>query len=150
MSGVVDKVEGAAENKLGQDAQPGDGIERTADNDINQGVDQVANDSGVPQQDDNTINEVADRKVNEDIPVIIIVVHYNIQTVALMLDQCSAGYFDYVPWFPDGHTTHTNDIGSALMKTHLVHGLLAFKLYPTFLLSILPLRYYMLPATSSS
>ncbi|KAJ6548555.1 hypothetical protein B0H19DRAFT_1265369 [Mycena capillaripes] len=68
MSGLVDKIEGAAENKLGQDAQPGDGIERTADNDVNQGVDQVANDIGVPQQDDNLINEVADRKVNEDIP----------------------------------------------------------------------------------
>ena len=88
MSGLVDKIEGAAENKLGQDAQPGDGIERTADNDANQGtllvvseswtsqrrifchvgVDQVANDIGVPQQDDNVINEVADKKVNEDIP----------------------------------------------------------------------------------
>jgi hypothetical protein len=31
-------------------------------------VDQVANDIGVPQQDDNVFNEVADRKVNEDIP----------------------------------------------------------------------------------
>ncbi|KAJ7143920.1 hypothetical protein C8R44DRAFT_864933 [Mycena epipterygia] len=68
MSGLVDKVEGMAENKLGQDAQPGDGIERTADNDVNQEVDKVANDIGVPQQDDNVINEVADRKVNEDIP----------------------------------------------------------------------------------
>ncbi|KAF7342829.1 hypothetical protein MSAN_01998900 [Mycena sanguinolenta] len=68
MSGLVDKIEGAAENKLGQEAQPGDGVERTADNEVNQGVDQVANDVGVPQQDDNVINEVADRKVNQDIP----------------------------------------------------------------------------------
>ncbi|KAJ7721515.1 hypothetical protein B0H16DRAFT_1738252 [Mycena metata] len=68
MSGIMDKVEGAAENKLGQEAQPGDGVERTADNDVNQGIDQAASDVGVPQKDDNAINEVADRKVNEDIP----------------------------------------------------------------------------------
>ncbi|KAJ6459625.1 hypothetical protein C8R45DRAFT_1109489 [Mycena sanguinolenta] len=68
MSGIVNKVEGAAENKLGQDAQPGDGVERTADNAVNQGVDEAANAGGVPQQADNTMNEVADRKVNQDIP----------------------------------------------------------------------------------
>jgi hypothetical protein len=45
MSGLVDKVEGMAENKLGQDAQPGDSIERTADNDVNQGTFLVVSES---------------------------------------------------------------------------------------------------------
>ncbi|KAK7006345.1 hypothetical protein R3P38DRAFT_3037933 [Favolaschia claudopus] len=68
MSGLVDKIEGAAENKMASDAQPGDNVERTADNDVNREVDQVASDVGVPQQADNTINEIADKKVNDDIP----------------------------------------------------------------------------------
>jgi hypothetical protein len=37
MSGFMDKLSGAVDNKLNQDAQPGDGVERTADNDANQG-----------------------------------------------------------------------------------------------------------------
>lgn len=88
MSGLVDKLSGAVDEKLNQESQPGDGVERAADGDVNQGlfhysrlillvhgwgwfsgIDQVANDIGAPQQDDNKINEVADRKVNEDIPL---------------------------------------------------------------------------------
>lgn len=37
MSGLMDKLSGAVDNKLSQDAQPGDGVERTADSDANQG-----------------------------------------------------------------------------------------------------------------
>jgi hypothetical protein len=35
---------------------------------VGTGIDQAANDMGIPQQDDSKINEVADRKVNQDIP----------------------------------------------------------------------------------
>lgn len=38
MSGLMDKVEGAADNKLNQDAQPGDSVERSADSDVNNGT----------------------------------------------------------------------------------------------------------------
>jgi hypothetical protein len=38
MSGLMDKISGAAESKLGQDSQPGDGVERSADNTVNQGM----------------------------------------------------------------------------------------------------------------
>jgi len=38
MSGIMDKIGGAVDNKLNQQAQPGDGVERTADNDANQGL----------------------------------------------------------------------------------------------------------------
>ncbi|KAK6996389.1 hypothetical protein R3P38DRAFT_3070699 [Favolaschia claudopus] len=68
MSGLADKAKGAAENKLSKDSQPGNNVERTADNTVNQGMDKAANNAGVPQQADNTANEVADRKVNQDIP----------------------------------------------------------------------------------
>jgi hypothetical protein len=36
MSDLLNKAEGFAENKLSQDAQPGDGVERAADSGVNQ------------------------------------------------------------------------------------------------------------------
>jgi hypothetical protein len=38
MSGLMDKLSGAVDNKLNQESQPGDGVERTADADANQGL----------------------------------------------------------------------------------------------------------------
>eukprot|EP00249_Psilotum_nudum_P035765 c57082_g1_i1 orf=1-180(-) len=60
MSGLMDKVEGMADNKLNQDAQPGNQVEGRADNAANDKVNEVANDAGVPQQDDGFIDKVAD------------------------------------------------------------------------------------------
>jgi hypothetical protein len=37
MSGLMDKVTDAAQNKLGKDSQPGDKVESGADNAVNQG-----------------------------------------------------------------------------------------------------------------
>lgn len=94
MSGLLDKAQDMASNKLNQDAQPGDGVERSADSGVNNGtyfqwkyrrylerdekefanrrfsleLNQAANDVGVPQQDDQTLDKAADAKVNSDIP----------------------------------------------------------------------------------
>lgn len=90
----MDKAKGALDNKLNNDAQPGDAVEAKADNAANDSrskqsntilnyrdetwvdalltptleVNNAANDVGVPQQDDGFIDKVADRKVNQDIP----------------------------------------------------------------------------------
>lgn len=93
----MDAIKNAAENKLGKDSQPGDNVERSADNAVNQGttsrpfvashdplipfcchsthtdstateVDSLAGQAGVPGSADNTINEAVDTKVNDDIP----------------------------------------------------------------------------------
>ncbi|KAK9778633.1 putative Antitoxin [Seiridium cardinale] len=68
MSGIVGDLEQAAGSKMNKDAQPGDNIERTADQDVNQEVNKVAGDAGVPQGADNTIDQAVDGKVNSDIP----------------------------------------------------------------------------------
>lgn len=68
MSDLVDKVKGFADNKLNQKAQPGDGVERSADSGVNPKLDNIAGNLGLPQQDDSTLNNVADAKVNSDIP----------------------------------------------------------------------------------
>ncbi|KIV78554.1 hypothetical protein PV11_06199 [Exophiala sideris] len=68
MSGLMDKIGQKADQTLNNKAQPGDGVERTADNDVNSGVNDVANDVGVPQQDDSMIDKAADAKTNSDIP----------------------------------------------------------------------------------
>lgn len=51
MSGLMDKVEGVADNKLNQDAQPGDSVERTADSDVNNGTFQPLLPVSSPQSD---------------------------------------------------------------------------------------------------
>ncbi|TID27100.1 hypothetical protein E2P81_ATG01553 [Venturia nashicola] len=61
---VTDAV-GKEEDKAGQ---PGNGIERGADNAVNGKVDEFANDAGVPQAADKTINDAVDSKVNGEIP----------------------------------------------------------------------------------
>ncbi|KAK4949978.1 hypothetical protein LTR10_011820 [Elasticomyces elasticus] len=68
MSGLMDKIGQKADQTLNNKAQPGDSVERTADNDVNSGVNDVANDVGVPQQDDSMIDKAADAKTNSDIP----------------------------------------------------------------------------------
>lgn len=85
----MDKVGQKLNDKLNKDAQPGNKVEGTADNSVNDSesipplflslrdvmltqrkteVNQVANDIGVPQQDDQMIDKVADAKTNSDIP----------------------------------------------------------------------------------
>ncbi|KAJ4393969.1 hypothetical protein N0V93_003186 [Gnomoniopsis smithogilvyi] len=51
-----------------KDSQPGNSVEGKADNSVNQEVDKLAGDAGVPQGADNTINEAVDSKVNDEIP----------------------------------------------------------------------------------
>jgi hypothetical protein len=92
MSGLMDKAKDLASNKLNQDAQPGNQVEGSADSGANNGMlslpslhlpfqtrfrvdrffsvelNQVAGDAGVPQQDDQMMDKVADAKVNSDIP----------------------------------------------------------------------------------
>lgn len=94
MSGLLDKAENMASNKLNQDSQPGDQVERSADSGVNNRtytflevwtiferhenkfankrssleLNEAANDVGVPQGDDATLDKVADSKVNSDIP----------------------------------------------------------------------------------
>ncbi|KAF3023716.1 hypothetical protein G7054_g3076 [Neopestalotiopsis clavispora] len=68
MSGLMGDIKNAASDKLGKDSQPGDGVERTADQGINQEVNQFASDHGVPQSADNTIDQAVDSKVNDEIP----------------------------------------------------------------------------------
>ncbi|KAE8446921.1 hypothetical protein EG329_011552 [Mollisiaceae sp. DMI_Dod_QoI] len=68
MSGLLDKAKNTASGKLNQDAQPGDQVERSADSGVNNEVNQVAGDVGVPQQDDQTLDKAADAKANSDIP----------------------------------------------------------------------------------
>ncbi|KAI0863900.1 hypothetical protein F4860DRAFT_511275 [Xylaria cubensis] len=92
MDNFVKSAENAVESKMGQDAQPGDGVERAADNYANQGnvyqlpspsrpaflsllalmlpfkVDKYASEAGVPQQDDQAVNEFVDKEVNQEIP----------------------------------------------------------------------------------
>jgi len=38
MSGILDKAKGMADNKLNQESQPGDGVERSADSGVNNGI----------------------------------------------------------------------------------------------------------------
>jgi hypothetical protein len=38
MSGILDKAKGMADNKLNQDARPGDSVERSADSGVNNGM----------------------------------------------------------------------------------------------------------------
>ncbi|KAK7742330.1 hypothetical protein SLS53_004475 [Cytospora paraplurivora] len=64
MSGLVN----AAEQKLGKDSQPGNSFEKSADNGVNQEVDKVAGDAGIPQSADKDVNEAVDTKVNDEIP----------------------------------------------------------------------------------
>jgi len=84
----MDKIGQKADSALNNQAQPGDSVERTADSDINSGmlsvlctlpngrpliraligVNDAANDVGVPQQDDQFIDKAADAKANDDIP----------------------------------------------------------------------------------
>ncbi|ROW03111.1 hypothetical protein VMCG_05826 [Cytospora schulzeri] len=64
----MDSVMNAAENKLSKDAQPGNSFEGSSDNAVNQEVDRVAGDAGVPQQADGAINDAVDGKVNDEIP----------------------------------------------------------------------------------
>ncbi|KAK5113594.1 hypothetical protein LTR85_010823 [Meristemomyces frigidus] len=68
MSGLMDKAQDALGSKMDKDAQPGDSVEKTADNDTDQEVNNAADDAGVPQEADKAIDDVADKKVNEDIP----------------------------------------------------------------------------------
>ncbi|KAK4546810.1 hypothetical protein LTR36_001542 [Oleoguttula mirabilis] len=69
MSGLMDKAQDAVGNKMDKDAQPGDGVEKTADNDANQQINNAADDAGVPKEADKAIDDVADSKVNNDIPM---------------------------------------------------------------------------------
>ncbi|KAI1325321.1 hypothetical protein F5Y16DRAFT_378126 [Xylariaceae sp. FL0255] len=64
----MDFVKDAAEGKMSKDAQPGNSFEGAADGAANSEVDKLAGDVGVPQNDDNVINEAVDDKVNQDIP----------------------------------------------------------------------------------
>ncbi|KAH9829070.1 hypothetical protein Tdes44962_MAKER09184 [Teratosphaeria destructans] len=68
MSGLMDKVKDKANQALDKKSQPGNKVESTADNDANTQINNLANDAGVPQQDDQLIDKVADAKVNSDIP----------------------------------------------------------------------------------
>ncbi|KAK3680245.1 hypothetical protein LTR78_000623 [Recurvomyces mirabilis] len=68
MSGLMDKVKDAGQGMLDKKSQPGDGVERKADDGANSKIDDVANQAGVPQGDDQQIDKVADAKVNSDIP----------------------------------------------------------------------------------
>ncbi|KAL1875782.1 hypothetical protein Daus18300_002973 [Diaporthe australafricana] len=64
----MDSIKNAAENKLGKDSQPGNNVERSADNAVNEQVDNAAGQAGVPGSANNTINDAVDKKVNEEIP----------------------------------------------------------------------------------
>lgn len=93
----MDAIKNAAENKLGKDSQPGDGVERSADNAVDQRtnhplvacqqphrphiaicrhanwvtsteVDNAAGQAGVPSSDNNTVNEFVNKEVNDKIP----------------------------------------------------------------------------------
>ncbi|KAK5312829.1 hypothetical protein LTR93_011177 [Exophiala xenobiotica] len=68
MSGLMDKIGRKADQALNNKAQPGDGVERPTDSDFTSGVNDAANDVGVPQQDDQFIDKAADAKANSDIP----------------------------------------------------------------------------------
>ncbi|KAF2774253.1 hypothetical protein EJ03DRAFT_322846 [Teratosphaeria nubilosa] len=68
MSGLVDKVKDKANQALDKKSQPGNQVESTADNDANSQINNLANDAGVPQQDEQMIDKAADAKVNSDIP----------------------------------------------------------------------------------
>eukprot|EP00249_Psilotum_nudum_P004146 c1768_g1_i1 orf=19-234(-) len=68
MSGLMDKVKDVAGKKENNMGQPGDNVERSADNAANSRIDNAATQAGVPQQADDMINKVADNKINSDIP----------------------------------------------------------------------------------
>ncbi|KAI1741636.1 hypothetical protein F4680DRAFT_446641 [Xylaria scruposa] len=68
MDNFVKDAENAVESNMSKDAQPGNSFEKAADNYANQEVDKYASEAGVPQQDDNAVNEFVDKEVNQEIP----------------------------------------------------------------------------------
>ncbi|KAE9976705.1 hypothetical protein Vi05172_g3164 [Venturia inaequalis] len=68
MDSITNKVTSAVGNKEEQAGQPGNSIERSADNATNSKVDDVAGQAGVPQQADGAINKAVDGKINSEIP----------------------------------------------------------------------------------
>lgn len=87
MDSIKNKVENAVGKKEDKAATPGNSVEQGADNAANSGkffavllivvsypshataeIDNIANQAGVPQSADNSINKAVDGKINDEIP----------------------------------------------------------------------------------
>jgi len=68
MSDLIDKAKDLVGKHEDKKAQPGDGIENTADNTANSKIDQLTDQAGLGDKFDKPIDDVADQKINSDIP----------------------------------------------------------------------------------
>ncbi|KAK8102982.1 hypothetical protein PG984_016128 [Apiospora sp. TS-2023a] len=65
----MDKLKGAVDSAVGgKSSQPGNGIERSADNAANQQADKLGASAGVPAGQNETMHKGLDSKINEKIP----------------------------------------------------------------------------------
>jgi hypothetical protein len=70
MDKIADKAQGMADKTLGKDksSQPGNGVERAADNFANNQTDSIGDKAGVPDKYNDTIHKGVDSKINDQIP----------------------------------------------------------------------------------
>lgn len=64
----MDAIKNAAQSKLGKDSQPGNNVERSADNAVDQQVNNATGQAGVPSSANGTIDNAVNKKLNEKIP----------------------------------------------------------------------------------
>ncbi|CAK4031041.1 Hypothetical predicted protein [Lecanosticta acicola] len=68
MPDIIGKAKEAMGKHEDKKAQPGNQVEQKADDAANQKINDAANQQGVPQDMDKGIDDVADQKINSDIP----------------------------------------------------------------------------------